>query len=164
MRLHSFSTPSPHSILPTQKELTMGSILPTQKGVTMGEKKGNNGDEKNNKNGGEVIHIRFLKNNKKHVCHFEGVDHVEVDYVPNKLRVIAKVDLGKPRDMVEAKRKKVDGKPQKKEDRRNPDKQPSVTTVVIKLDLHCLGCIEKIKKIIKNTNGYHDMSLIIRRI
>ncbi|CAL5426473.1 unnamed protein product [Camellia sinensis] len=67
----------------------------------MGEKKGDNGDEKNNNNGGEGMHIEILINKKR----FEGVESVKVDLVPNKLRVIAEVDLRKPL-MVEPKGKK----------------------------------------------------------
>ncbi|CAL5426477.1 unnamed protein product [Camellia sinensis] len=78
------------------------------------EKKGNNGDEKNN-NGGEGMHIRLLINKKER---FEGsiegsIEGSFEDCVHNKLRV--KVDLGKPRE-----KKKVDGKPQKKADGKKP--------------------------------------------
>ncbi|CAL5424163.1 unnamed protein product [Camellia sinensis] len=122
------------------------------------------------------MHIEILINKKR----FEGVESVKVDLVPNKLRVIAEVDLRKPL-MVEPKGKKKvelvsplqkkdnkkggggdggggggqkdEGKPQKKSD------DPPVTTALMKLDLHCFECIEKIKKIITKTRGYHGMSI-----
>ncbi|KAL7202041.1 hypothetical protein ACSBR1_033674 [Camellia fascicularis] len=141
----------------------------------MGQKKGNNGGEKNNNNGGDgekkggdgIITV-VLKMDmhcegcaskmKKCVCRFEGVESVKGDCVSNKLTVIGKVDPVKLREMVE--QKKGEGKPEKKADeKKTKDKEPPVTTAVMKMDLHCQGCIKKIQKTITKTKGYHEMSI-----
>nr|GMD20369.1 heavy metal-associated isoprenylated plant protein 3-like [Ipomoea batatas] len=38
-------------------------------------------------------------------------------------------------------------------------KKPAVTTAVLKMNLHCEGCIQKIYKIVSKTKGYHEMKL-----
>ncbi|KAL7173734.1 hypothetical protein ACSBR2_033065 [Camellia fascicularis] len=126
---------------------------------------------------------------KKCVCRFEGVESVKGDCVSNKLTVIGKVDPVKLREMVEQKAKKKvelvsplpkkdnkkgggggggggggeqkgEGKPEKKADeKKTKDKEPPVTTAVMKMDLHCQGCIKKIQKTITKTKGYHEMSI-----
>ncbi|CAI9774594.1 unnamed protein product [Fraxinus pennsylvanica] len=39
------------------------------------------------------------------------------------------------------------------------DKKPSVTTAVLKVHLHCEGCIQKIHKIVTKTKGYEDIKI-----
>ncbi|XAR60007.1 hypothetical protein NMG60_11033231 [Bertholletia excelsa] len=54
--------------------------------------------------------------------------------------------------------KKTQDKPEKKSGDKKP-KEPPVTTAVMKMNLHCQGCIQKIRKTVRKTKGYHDMSI-----
>ncbi|KAJ0083660.1 heavy metal-associated isoprenylated plant protein 3-like [Pistacia vera] len=110
---------------------------------------------------------------------FEGVESAKADMGSNKLTVVGAVDPSKIRDKLEQKiKKKVDlisPQPKKDKDKENapkPDnqskdkpsddkkpKEPPVTTAVLKLALHCQGCIEKINKIVLKTKGVLDMAV-----
>ncbi|KAK3008334.1 hypothetical protein RJ639_015322 [Escallonia herrerae] len=50
-------------------------------------------------------------------------------------------------------------KPAKKPDEKKIIKEPAVTTVVLKVSLHCEGCIKKIQKVVRKTKGYQDMEV-----
>ncbi|XP_021627650.1 heavy metal-associated isoprenylated plant protein 3 isoform X2 [Manihot esculenta] len=119
----------------------------------------------------------------------EGVESVKADTTASKLTVIGKVDPSQIREILHQKtKKKVDIiSPQpKKEDSNNknnrddnkkssekkpdaenkkPDadnkkpKEAPVTAAVIKVAFHCLGCIEKIHKIVIKTKGVQEMTL-----
>lgn len=116
----------------------------------------------------------------KHARAFEGVESVEAEATSNKLTVMGKVDPLKIRDYLHYKTKKkvelISPQPQKqdtttanknnKEDKKSNDKKADsdakpkeapVITAVLKLGLHCQGCIEKIDKIVTKTKGVHEI-------
>ncbi|XP_073298617.1 heavy metal-associated isoprenylated plant protein 3-like [Primulina huaijiensis] len=125
---------------------------------------------------------------KRSVSHFEGVEKVTADSAANKLTVVGKVDPASIRERVEYKTKKkveilspqpkkeggdggaaaggdkkTDGKPERKaEEKKGDDKKPkevAVSTVVMKIKLHCDGCAHKIKRIIKkNIDGVDSVT------
>ncbi|GER54294.1 heavy metal transport/detoxification superfamily protein [Striga asiatica] len=108
------------------------------------------------------------------------VEKVKVDCGSNKLTVTGHVDPSWLRERVEYKTKKKvelvspqpkkdggadkkaeeksDKKPeQKKADDKKP-KEPAVTTVVMKIKLHCDGCAHKIKRVVlKNIDGVNSV-------
>ncbi|KAI4322308.1 hypothetical protein L6164_022015 [Bauhinia variegata] len=112
---------------------------------------------------------------------FEGVESVKSD--ANKLTVVGKLDPSKLRDKLALKTKKKvevispqpkkESKESKAENNKKSDdkskkkadgdekkpKEPPVTTAVLKVALHCQGCIEKISKTVRQTKGVHDMSM-----
>ncbi|KAJ9178063.1 hypothetical protein P3X46_009979 [Hevea brasiliensis] len=109
----------------------------------------------------------------------EGVESVKADPEANKLTVIGKVDPSQIREILHQKtKKKVDLiSPQpKKEDSNNKDdnkkssdkkpdadnkkqKEAPVTSAVIKVAFHCLGCIEKIHKIVTKAEGVQELTV-----
>ncbi|KAK8935547.1 Heavy metal-associated isoprenylated plant protein 26 [Platanthera zijinensis] len=124
---------------------------------------------------------------KRSVKGFEGVEGVTTDMASNKLTVIGKVDAWKLRERVETKtRKKVeflspanppkksadgdkkpaaapaggggDAKEKKNTDDKKP-KEPAASTVVLKIRLHCDGCIRRIKKTVLKIKGVQDVSV-----
>ncbi|KAD5803425.1 hypothetical protein R6Q59_024376 [Mikania micrantha] len=122
----------------------------------------------------------------KAVRTLDGVETARIgDSELNKLTVIGNLDPVKLREKVEEKTKKKvevispatkksnDGdsaagetkknqqKPVKtagKKDHEKP-KEPPVTTAVLKVPLHCQGCIRRIYKLVTKTKGYGEMSL-----
>ncbi|OVA18012.1 Heavy metal-associated domain [Macleaya cordata] len=112
---------------------------------------------------------------------FEGVESCKGDSATNKITVVGKVDPVKLRDRVESKTKKkvellsplpkkedkngggggdkkTDEKPEKKaEEKKN--KEPQSATVVLKIRLHCDGCIQKIKKTVSKFKGVEAVSI-----
>ncbi|KAA8544118.1 hypothetical protein F0562_022130 [Nyssa sinensis] len=145
------------------------------------EKKDNNGGGK--KDGGSTAVVLKVDMHcdgcatkvKKCIRSFEGVESVKgSDGDMNKITVTGKVDPLKLREYLEEKtRKKFEivspmpkkekesgGGEKKKEDK--PDekkpKEPPVTTAVLKMNLHCEGCIDKIRKFVTKTKGYQEMS------
>ncbi|KAF7823350.1 heavy metal-associated isoprenylated plant protein 3 [Senna tora] len=109
-----------------------------------------------------------------------GVETVKTDTDAGKLTIVGKLDPSKLRDKLAKKtKKKVDlispqpkkenkdskadnKKPDDKPEKKKPDaksKEPPVTTAVLKVALHCQGCIERIRKTVSKTKGVHDMSL-----
>ncbi|XP_076892389.1 heavy metal-associated isoprenylated plant protein 5-like [Bidens hawaiensis] len=113
---------------------------------------------------------------KKSVSQFEGVESVKADTAGNKLTVTGKVDPTRVKDRVEFKTKKkaeilspqpkkdVEKKenlPEKKSDDKKTDdnkpKEPQSTTVVLKIPLHCAGCIHKIKRVISKVDGVESV-------
>ncbi|XP_024031445.1 heavy metal-associated isoprenylated plant protein 3 [Morus notabilis] len=119
----------------------------------------------------------------KTVKSFDGVDDAKAEFAANKLTVVGKVDPSKLREMLAVKTKKkvdlISPQPSKKDDNKNDnkkktdendnkkkpdekkpkDKEPPVTTAVLKLRLHCQGCIGKIRKTVTKTKGFNDMSI-----
>ncbi|GLT80769.1 hypothetical protein SLA2020_521920 [Shorea laevis] len=113
----------------------------------------------------------------KVLCGFEGVESVKTEPSANKVTVVGAVDPAVLREKLNLKMKKqVDlispqpkkntdnsEKEKKPENKKNPDddkkKKTPATTVVLKLQLHCQGCIDKIRKTISKTKGYHEMSI-----
>ncbi|XP_059302637.1 heavy metal-associated isoprenylated plant protein 3 [Lycium ferocissimum] len=115
----------------------------------------------------------------KVVRSFEGVEKVICDNDANKVTAIGKVDPLKLKEKMERKLKKPvqlisplpkdckkeknqnenDTKGTKGDDKKNKEKEPPVTTTVLKLHLHCEGCIEKMHKIITKNKGYKEMKI-----
>ncbi|ONK57066.1 uncharacterized protein A4U43_C10F16260 [Asparagus officinalis] len=116
---------------------------------------------------------------KNSVKNFEGVDAVSTDMANNKVTVVGKVDPWKIRERVESKtRKRVDlispANPPKKDaepkkaqsdskDKKKPDgekpKEPAVSTVVLKIRLHCEGCIRRIRRTILRIKGVETVNI-----
>ncbi|XP_057785098.1 heavy metal-associated isoprenylated plant protein 6-like [Salvia miltiorrhiza] len=121
---------------------------------------------------------------KRAVSHFEGVEKVKADCDANKLTVTGNVDPAALRERVEYKTKKKvelispqpkkeaaagggDKKPDEKpaekkaEEKKGDDKkpkEPAVSTVVMKIRLHCEGCAHKIKRVItKHIDGVNSV-------
>ncbi|KAJ4907956.1 Heavy metal transport/detoxification superfamily protein [Raphanus sativus] len=82
----------------------------------------------------------------KSVRAFQGVETVKAESETGKVTVTGVVDPAKLREQLEVKtKKKVELAP--------------VTTVVLKVDFHCEGCIEKIQKTASKTKGVSGLSL-----
>ncbi|KAJ0027793.1 hypothetical protein Pint_35694 [Pistacia integerrima] len=121
---------------------------------------------------------------KRAMKHYEGVQSVKTDCDANKVTVVGKVDPAKMKERLEEKTKKKvelispqpkkdaaagggDKKPdEKKAEEKKPDekkaeekKAPKEITVVLKIRLHCDGCISKIKRIIKKINGVENVTV-----
>lgn len=120
---------------------------------------------------------------KKSIRHFEGVESVKTDSENDKLTVTGKVDPTALKERLEYKTKKKvelvspqpkkdggggggdkksDEKSEKKADEKKTDekkpKEPQVSTVVLKIPLHCDGCIHKMKRIISKIDGVDSVS------
>ncbi|KAG7964388.1 hypothetical protein I3843_09G167800 [Carya illinoinensis] len=106
----------------------------------------------------------------------DGVEDVKTDCAANKLTVTGKADPAAIKERLEEKTKKKvelvspqpkkDGggekKPEEKsekkeekkeEKKKEDDKKPKESSLVLKIRLHCEGCIQKIKKIILKFDG-----------
>ncbi|KAF1877742.1 hypothetical protein Lal_00038051 [Lupinus albus] len=124
-----------------------------------------------------------VKKIKRTVRHFQGVEEVKADISANKLTVNGKVDPTKLQEkLIEKTKKKVelvspqpkkevagDKPPEKKaeekkadekkadekkpEEKKPEEKKPKESTVVLKIILHCDGCISKIRKVIQKYKG-----------
>ncbi|XP_028808120.1 LOW QUALITY PROTEIN: heavy metal-associated isoprenylated plant protein 3 [Neltuma alba] len=112
---------------------------------------------------------------------FQGVETVKVDGDSGKVTVTGNVDPSKLRDKLADKtKKKVDlispqpkrdnkdpkndkKKPDDKSEKKNPDdkksKEPQQSTAVLKMALHCQGCIERIRKTVSKTKGVKELSI-----
>ncbi|GLT65035.1 hypothetical protein SLA2020_374890 [Shorea laevis] len=114
----------------------------------------------------------------KYLRTLEGVENVKKEMEANKVTVVGavdpvvlreklnqktkkKVDLISPQPKKDDNSGKKDQKPEKekKPDADNKKKEPPATTAVLKLRLHCQGCIEKIQKTVAKTKGVQDMSM-----
>lgn len=123
---------------------------------------------------------------RRFVRGIQGVETVKGGGELSKLTVAGKIDPVKLQEMVEQKigkkvqlvspvpkkdnkdkdggggggggEKKAEGKPDKKPDEKK-SKEPQVTTAVMKVNLHCQGCIQKIRRVVTKTTGYQDMSI-----
>ncbi|KAL6336389.1 hypothetical protein AAG906_014561 [Vitis piasezkii] len=119
----------------------------------------------------------------------KSVEDVKVDTASNKVTVTGKADPVKLREKLEEKTKKevalispvpkkeakdggadkkTDDKSEKKSDEKKSDekkaddkkpKETPVSTVVLKIRLHCDGCIHKIKKIISKSKGVKTVTV-----
>ncbi|KAG6430505.1 hypothetical protein SASPL_108575 [Salvia splendens] len=114
---------------------------------------------------------------KRAVSHFEGVEKVKTDCEAKKLTVSGNVDPSALRERVEYKTKKkvelispqpkkpaaADKKADEKkaEQKKGDEKKPkdlAVSTVVMKVRLHCDGCAHKMKRVItKHIDGVHSV-------
>ncbi|RDX99524.1 Heavy metal-associated isoprenylated plant protein 3, partial [Mucuna pruriens] len=113
----------------------------------------------------------------KHLHAFQGVEKVELESDAGKVTVIGKVDPTKVREDLAQKMKKnvelVSPQPKKEKEKENKDTKVSkpdnksenkthdkktkdkeaVTIAVLKMVLHCQGCIDKIRKTVGKTKG-----------
>ncbi|XP_043703772.1 heavy metal-associated isoprenylated plant protein 3-like isoform X2 [Telopea speciosissima] len=121
---------------------------------------------------------------KRAVKGFQGVEDVKADFSSNKLTVIGKVDPVKIRERIEQKTKKKvelisplpkdggkdggggggdgDKKTEEKSAKKPDDKkikQAPATTVILKIRLHCDGCIQKIRRIILKIKGVESVNI-----
>ncbi|CAN4119391.1 unnamed protein product [Withania somnifera] len=55
--------------------------------------------------------------------------------------------------------KEDDSKENKGQGKKNKEKEPPITTAVLKVHLHCQGCIQKIYKIVTKFKGYKEMKI-----
>nr|GMC52844.1 heavy metal-associated isoprenylated plant protein 6-like [Ipomoea batatas] len=105
-----------------------------------------------------------------------GVEEVKADWESGKVTVKGNVDpklllervakktkkqvvlvSPQPKPAAPAADKKSDDKPEKAEEKK--PKEPQVSTVVMKIRLHCDGCAHKIKRIIKKFEGVEDVTV-----
>ncbi|XP_010918668.2 heavy metal-associated isoprenylated plant protein 3 [Elaeis guineensis] len=150
-----------------------------------GEKKEGQGEKKKEEGGGKKeegppavvlkvdMHCEGCATKiKRSVKRLEGVEGVKADTAANKLTVLGKVDPWKLKERVETRiRRKVDiispANPPKKDaaagDAKKPaedakPKAPAVSTVVLKIRLHCEGCIHKIRRTIRKIKGVEEVN------
>nr|GMC46295.1 heavy metal-associated isoprenylated plant protein 3-like [Ipomoea batatas] len=113
---------------------------------------------------------------RRSIRHVEGVEEVKADWETGKVTVKGNVDpklllervakktkkqvvlvSPQPKPAAPAADKKSDDKPEKAEEKK--PKEPQVSTVVMKIRLHCDGCAHKIKRIIKKFEGVEDVTV-----
>ncbi|KAL8204923.1 hypothetical protein R6Q57_010546 [Mikania cordata] len=138
--------------------------------------KKNSGEKKSD--GGSVAVVMKLdlhcdgcaKKVKSSIRHFKGVETVDVDIAGNKVTVTGNVDPAAIKERIERKTKKkveiispqlkkdVGDKPSEKKsgdtkaDAKKP-KEIQSSAVVLKIPLHCEGCIHKIKRTVSKIKG-----------
>ncbi|XP_031503158.1 heavy metal-associated isoprenylated plant protein 3-like [Nymphaea colorata] len=118
----------------------------------------------------------------RRVKHFikkcDGVDEVRIDLNSNKITVVGmmdglklkeglesktkkKVDIISPNPLPKPAEKKEEKKVEKKPEEKKNEKQapPPVKVVVLKIRLHCDGCIQKIKRIIGKIKGVQSVAV-----
>lgn len=116
---------------------------------------------------------------KRAVRHVKDVESVKADCGANKLTVIGKMDVVAVKQKLELKTKKkveiISPQPKKDavaaapaaekkaeekkpEEKKAPEEKPKESTVVLKIRLHCEGCIQKIRKIISKINGVQSVN------
>lgn len=128
-----------------------------------------------------------VKKIKRSVRHLGGVQDVKADMSSNKLTVFGDVDptlvqaklaektkkkvelISAPppkKDAVAADKKPDEKPPEKKAEEKKPDqkkpeedKKPKESTVVLKIRLHCDGCISKIRRIILKIKGVESVAI-----
>ncbi|XP_054800496.1 heavy metal-associated isoprenylated plant protein 6-like [Prosopis cineraria] len=126
-----------------------------------------------------------VKKIKRSVRHLEGVEDVKADMSANKLTVFGKVDptlvqgklaekTKRKVELISPQPKKDDGAgkksdqkaPEKKAEEKKPDekkaeegKKPKESTAVLKIRLHCDGCISKIRRIILKFKGVESVDI-----
>ncbi|XP_010241812.1 PREDICTED: heavy metal-associated isoprenylated plant protein 3-like isoform X2 [Nelumbo nucifera] len=124
-----------------------------------------------------MLSVAFASLSSQCFVVFRGVEDVKGDFNSNKLTVIGKVDPVKLRERVEQKTKKKvelispipkkgDKKAEDKKEEKNEkkkeegkSKEPPVTTVVLKIRLHCEGCIQKIRRITSKYKGVQTVGI-----
>ncbi|GLT89804.1 hypothetical protein SLE2022_077740 [Rubroshorea leprosula] len=122
---------------------------------------------------------------KRVIKHSDGVEEVKTDCGANKLTVIGKMDPAKIKERLEEKinkkvelvspqpkkdggggdkktdEKKPEKKPEEKKEEKKDEKKaaPKESSVVLKIRLHCEGCIKKIQKIILKIKGVQSVTI-----
>ncbi|XP_068640435.1 heavy metal-associated isoprenylated plant protein 3-like isoform X2 [Aristolochia californica] len=148
----------------------------------MGEKKDGGQKKGDEKEGGPITVVLKVDMHcegcaKKVRKSVEGVESVKSDSSNNKLTAVGKVDPEKLKARVESKtKKKVElVSPQPKKDKvagsgagdggdggdkkKGEEKKPKETTVILKIRLHCVGCIRKVSKIIRRIDGVEQVTI-----
>lgn len=114
----------------------------------------------------------------KYLRAFQGVEGVKAESDTGKITITGKVDPTKVRDnLAEKIKKKVElispqpkkekenkdtetnNKSEKKTDDKKPKDKEAVTTAVLKMALHCQGCLDKIGKTVLKTKGVKEMAI-----
>ncbi|XWS53330.1 hypothetical protein CRYUN_Cryun11dG0147600 [Craigia yunnanensis] len=152
-----------------------------------GNKKGGDGEKKEKGSLTVVLKVDCLCEGcatkiVKYIRDFEGVETVKTESSSNKVTVSGVVDptaikekllkkIKKKVDLVSPQPKKNDNKEEKKPDKEKspdsdnkPEKKPKeapVTTADLKVQLkcQCQGCIDKIRKIVSETKGVHELKV-----
>ncbi|MCD7457244.1 hypothetical protein HAX54_034633 [Datura stramonium] len=119
----------------------------------------------------------------KAVRSFEGVEKVTCDSDTNKVTAIGEVDPLKLKEKVERKlnrpvqiispspkdckkenkQNENDSKGTKGDNKKTKEKEPPVTTAILKVHLHCEGCIQRIHKTITKNKGYKEMKIDLEK-
>ncbi|XP_031395371.1 heavy metal-associated isoprenylated plant protein 5-like isoform X2 [Punica granatum] len=114
------------------------------------------------------------KKYRQAIRNFKGVEDVKADISNHTLTVTGKVDPAKIKARLEEKtRKKVDiisplpkkdaapagDKKPPADEKKEEDKKPKQTTVVLKIRLHCHGCIQNIRKLILKIKGVDSVNI-----
>ncbi|GJS98338.1 heavy metal-associated domain, HMA containing protein, partial [Tanacetum coccineum] len=114
---------------------------------------------------------------KSSIRHFKGAESVNVDMAGNKITVTGKVDPAQVKERIEKKTKKnveIVSPQVKKDDKKSDEKSPEkksddkkadakkpkeiqASTVVLKIPLHCEGCIHKIKRTVSKFKGVESV-------
>ncbi|CAJ2660758.1 unnamed protein product [Trifolium pratense] len=111
----------------------------------------------------------------KCIAGFEGVEKIDKGDGTGKLTITGNIDAAKLRDKLVSKTKKKvevispplknNDKENKKSDNKNnkPDekkpKELPFTTVTLKMELHCPGCIERIRKTVSKAKGVNHVAI-----
>ncbi|KAJ1384060.1 Heavy metal-associated domain, HMA [Sesbania bispinosa] len=114
----------------------------------------------------------------KYLRAFKGVESVKAESDTGKITITGKVDPTKVRDnLAEKIKKKVElispqpkkekenkdtetnNKSEKKTDDKKPKDKEAVTTAVLKMALHCQGCLDRIGKTVLKTKGVEEMAI-----
>ncbi|XP_055832469.1 heavy metal-associated isoprenylated plant protein 3 [Solanum dulcamara] len=139
------------------------------------------GGKKEQHNHSVVLKVEFhckgcVRKILKAVRSFKDVEKVTCDNDTNKVTAIGVVDALKLKEKVERKTNRPvqlisplpnkekkqnenDSKGTNGDEKKTKAKEPPVTTAVLKLHLHCEGCIQKIHKIITKNKGYKAMKI-----
>ncbi|KAG6642892.1 heavy metal-associated isoprenylated plant protein 3-like [Carya illinoinensis] len=103
----------------------------------------------------------------------EGFEEVKADCVAKQLTVTGKKDPAVMKEMLEEKTKKrvelvspqprkddrADKKPQEKSETEEEYEKPKESTAVLKIGLHCSGCVNELKKIVGKFNGVEEVDV-----
>ncbi|KAK7392451.1 hypothetical protein VNO78_20890 [Psophocarpus tetragonolobus] len=169
-----------HTLLPKYQ---MGEEKEQPKNET--EKKPQDGGAKKDDGPAPVVYKLDLhcegcvKKIKRTARHFQGVTTVKADLSTNKVTVTGTMDAEKLRDKIAERTKKkveiisappkkeapaAEKPPEKKAEEKKPEEKkseekPKESTVVLKIKLHCDGCIAKIRRIILKFKGVTSVNI-----
>ncbi|PNY17736.1 heavy metal transport/detoxification domain-containing protein [Trifolium pratense] len=150
-----------------------------------GKEENNNGGNKENNNNNNTMILKVhmhcdgcASKITKYLHSIKGVETVKTESETGKVTVTGKVDPTKVRDNLAEKTKKkvelISPQPKKEkennkkenepnnnksDDKKTKDNKELITTSVLKMVLHCQGCIDKIEKIVMKTKGVIDMKI-----
>ncbi|KAH0462573.1 hypothetical protein IEQ34_010148 [Dendrobium chrysotoxum] len=96
---------------------------------------------------------------RRSVKGLKGIEAAASDILESKLTVTVKEESSKAEGNVEANAKKPDKDKDHKKTNCNRPNEPSATSVVLKVRLHCEGCIQRIKNQIYKIKGVDSVSV-----